>query len=339
MKKILYLLLFLALPFAFAKNLRAQSPVIDVPQIAASLLSFLESLSTAIEQTEKISKGLEQAEKTVGYLKDAYEFMSKVNRHIQNAQQMRMIVEGTYYTIEAAVNSYDVLRRSPNFTHQEVILYMDIYTSLLSSLTNSVNHAMNLLKDNYFNMNDKERLDEKKLTAEEIAAIQAEILATAARINLADQAFRRVETMWRDGIISDPLAYLRFQANPENLYVPMGMQLEAMDHALFGSGTSETGEDGEKYDFGNMSASQERTSSQFERYNKSAYGNIFLLGKMIYYLAVFTFGCIGLVRIFRKVTGGEPAFELFVTWLFAILVALAVVEFIDAFFFGGNVIF
>lgn len=329
MKKSLYLLIFLLLPFSGNSN----APVIDISQISASFLSFLQSLETAIETTEKIAKGLAKADTTIKRLQAIRDVYDKINPILQNAQTIKDITENMYYTIETTKNAYDIMRRSKHFTHYEAIDFLDRYDFLLQSMTRDVSTLSTFLKPDAWKMNDKERKDATAQAQADLAAKQALARKLLMDIMITEHNRRLAQQIWENGQLTTPFSYLQCHFSTLCLDLPPSIRIQSV-LADVHTDNSSTEENDDSFSPGSIDPSQELNGNHITSKNRAYYENMFKLSKVLFYAVCAFMALFGALKVYRKIQLGEDFVGSVAAWVFGILLVYGIGELISIFFFA-----
>jgi len=325
MKKIFYLLLFFTLPFTG----RSQAFVVDPAQIAASFLSFLESLDQAISTTQRLGRVAEQGDSMVSRLQFMRDLHGLVNPRIQNLGHMRQAVENMYRAVELSHRTYQLLRNSRHFTHQEAMLALDRYTIMLQQLRRNGDLLASFLNPDVWRLTDDERKRWLNQNIEEQGAVLDSMTQLHAFMALTEQNRRRIDALFESGVIGS-MTYLNAISRRYITSIPAEIVIAELTSNLFGNDADILG----RYHPDRMDPGTERTWQQFMQSNQTWYGWLFDGGRRIFYGAAAVMALFGLVRVYKKVSANEEVFETIITWVFAVLLTVAFGELLGFFFFG-----
>jgi len=329
LKKTLYLLLLLALPIAG----KPQAPVVDLPQIAATFLNFLQSLEQAIETTEKIAKGVAKADTTIKRLQAIRDVYDKINPILQNAQTIKDVTQRMYYTIEITKNAYNIMRKSKHFTHHETIDFLDKYDFLLQSMTRDVNLLSTFLTPDAWKMNDKQRKDATAEVEADLAAKEALARKLLTEIMITERNRQLAEQLWEKGQFLTPFSYLMCHTSTLCVDLPPSV---AIQNVLFdiSKSNSNAGEDDDSFSPNKIDAKLELGVNQITAKNRNYYENMFKLTKILFFAVCAFMALFGALRIYRKIQAGEDFVGNASAWIFGILLVYGIGELISIFFFA-----
>lgn len=181
MKKILFTIY---LKLMFVNLLFAQSVVTDpgsYAHMADQLVQMKQQMNVLIETKEQLGK----AQETLSDIKKA---TSVINTTLKQINLIERIVRNQQRVIIKVQDSHDYLAKSGQFKTKEMRIILGNFSQLMRRSEQSLSVANSLLKEGFFKMTDKDRIDVLMEMNKEVMSINSEI----AHI---DRTYRRVASM------------------------------------------------------------------------------------------------------------------------------------------------